>query len=144
MIEPEYYSAWFDIIDQAKHLHGWPIPTYIEQYMSAVLANYTDKPDWQPQSSWAETLLSIHSAQAAKILGDQALFAAAVFPTMLERRGINQNYFYQIGKASYSQAEQINYQLFNTLSRNFEFLAECMNYSLQNSARMAHWYPKDS
>ena len=143
MIDPNYYQAWFTVIDQAKHQHGWPIPIYIEQYMSAVLANYVDKPDWQPQPSWAETLLSVQSASAAKMLGDQALFASAMFPTMLEKKGIGPDYFHKIGKVSYSQAERINYNLFNTLSRNFEFLAECLNYSLQNTPRVTHWPTND-
>jgi hypothetical protein len=144
MIDPNYYQAWFTVIDQAKNKHGWPIPVYIEQYLSAVLANYVDKPDWQPQPSWAETLLSVQSANAAKVLGDQAMFAAAVFPNMLERKGISQDYFYNIGKVSYGHAERINYHLFNTLSRNFEFLAECLNYSLQNTPRVTHWPTKDN
>jgi hypothetical protein len=35
MIDPEYYTAWFDVIDHTKRKYGWPIPTYIEQYMRA-------------------------------------------------------------------------------------------------------------
>jgi hypothetical protein len=138
MIEPVYYQAWFEVIDQAKHQYGWPIPMHIEQYLSAVLANYVDKPNWEPQPSWAETLLSLQTARAAKVLGDQALFAAAIFPTMLVSKGINQDYFYNIGRMSYSQAESINYQLFNTLSRNFEFLAQCLHHSLQTAPRVQH------
>lgn len=143
MIEPEYYSAWFSVIDEAKQQYQWPIPTYIEQYISAVLANYTDKPDWQPQSSWAETLLSVQTVHGAKVLGDQALFAAAVFPNMLEKHGIKTDYLYHIGQTSYGHAQQLNYHLFNTLSRNFIFLAECMNHSMKLSSNKP-WLNKDS
>lgn len=140
MIDPAYYQTWFNIIDQAKHQHGWPMPVYIEQYLSALLANYVDKPDWQPTPSWAEVLLSIQTVTAAKVLGDQALFAAAVFPNMFEQKGIKPNYFYNIGKTSYSKAERINYELFNTLSKNFEFLAECLHYSLKNTPRINNYF----
>jgi hypothetical protein len=139
MIEPEYYSAWFNIIDQAKHRHGWPIPTYIEQYMSAVLANYTDKPDWQPQPSWAETLLSIQTAYAAKVLGDQALFAAAVFPTMLQSKGINSQYFHNIGRTSYTRATQINSELFSIMSQHFSYITHCLQQCIHDNPQI-NWY----
>lgn len=136
MIEPEYYRAWFDLIDHAKHKYGWPIPTYIEQYMSAVLANYTDKPDWQPQPSWAETLLTLQSASAAKILGDQALFAAAVFPNMLDRKGLNKTYFHTIGRSSYNRAIEINAELFGTMSQHFSYIANCLQQCVRDNPQI--------
>jgi len=138
MIEPVYYKTWFDILDQAINKYQWGIPLYIEQYMSAVLANYTDKPDWQPNNSWAETLLSIQSARAAKVLGDQALFAAAVFPTFLEYKGINEKYFYDIGATSYRRASVINQELFGELSRNFQFLSQCLYQALHDSNKLEY------
>lgn len=139
MIEPEYYSAWFEIINQAKQRYGWPIPTYIEQYMSAVLANYVDKPDWQPQPSWAETLLQIQSAQAAKVLGDQALFAAAVFPTLLSRKGIDQDYFHNIGRMSYNRATVLNATLFGTMSQHFSYLSQCLHQCVISNPQI-NWH----
>ena len=138
MIDPIYYSTWFDVVDQAKQKYGWPIPVYVEQYMSSVLANYTDKPDWQPETSWAETLLSIQSASAAKVLGDQALFAAAVFPTLLECKGITEKYFCDIGSVSYSRATRINQHLFSTMSKNFEFLSQCLHKALHDSNQLEY------
>jgi hypothetical protein len=139
MIDPTYYQVWFDVIDQAKNKNGWPIPIYVEQYLSAVLANYVDKPDWQPTPSWAETLLQIQSAAAAKVLGDQALFAAAVFPTLLERKGITDRYIIDIGRVSYNRASRINEQLFITLSRNFEFLTQCLRRTITDNPQI-EWY----
>ena len=136
MIEPDYYRVWFDIIDHNKKKYGWPIPIYAEQYISAVLAYYTDKPDWQPKPNWAETLLQLQTAQAAKILGDQALFAAAVFPDMLSNKGINEQYFHSIGKTSYYRAAQINAELFNTLSHHFSYLAQCMQQCIRDNPQI--------
>lgn len=138
MIEPVYYKTWFDIVDQAKNKYQWEIPLYIEQYMSAVLANYTDKPNWRPDNSWAETLLSIQSAAAAKVLGDQALFAAAVFPTLLEYKGISEKYFYDIGSTSYKRASVINEALFGTMSENFSFLSKCLYCALHDSNKLEY------
>lgn len=136
MIEPEYYRVWFDVIDHSKKKYGWPIPTYIEQYLSAVLANYTDKPDWQPEPSWAETLLQLQSAQAAKILGDQAMFAAVVFPNMLSRKGITEQYFHNIGRTSYNRAAHINAELFNTMSQHFSYLAHCLQQCIRDNPQI--------
>ena len=136
MIEPEYYRVWFEVVDHAKHKHKWPIPTYIEQYMSAVLANYTDKPDWQPEPSWAETLLQLQSAQAAKILGDQALFAAAVFPNMLVSKGISEQYFHNIGRTSYNRAAQINNELFSVMSQHFTYIAHCLQQCVRDNPQI--------
>jgi len=139
MIEPEYYRVWFDLIDHTKQKHGWSIPPYVEQYMSAVLANYTDKPDWQPQPSWAETLLTLQSATSAKILGDQALFAAAVFPTMLSKKGINEHYFHSIGRASYNRAMHINAELFGTMSQHFSYIAHCLKQCVHDNPQI-EWH----
>lgn len=138
MIEPIYYKTWFDILDQAKTKYNWEIPLYIEQYMCAVLANYTDKPDWQPINSWAETLLSMQTASAAKVLGDQALFAAAVFPTLLEYKGITEKYFNDIGTTSYRRAAVINESLFNTMSENFSFLSRCVHCALHDNNKLEY------
>ena len=138
MIEPVYYKTWFDVLDQAKNKYQWEIPLYIEQYMSAVLANYIDKPDWQPANSWAETLLSLQSASAAKMLGDQALFAAAVFPTFLEYKGISEKYFYDIGTTSYRRASTINQALFGTMSENFKFFSQCLYHALHDSNKLEY------
>lgn len=139
MIETTYYQTWFDLLDQSKHKYGWPIPTYIEQYMSAVLANYTDKPDWQPTPSWAETLLQLQTAYGAKVLGDQALFAAAVFPDMLCTRGIDQQYFHNIGRTSYIRAISINAALYGTMSQHFSFLAHCLQLCLKDNPQI-NWH----
>lgn len=137
MIDPAYYTAWFDVVDHTKRKYGWPIPTYIEQYMSAVLANFTDKPDWQPQPSWAETLLQLQTAQAAKLLGDQALFAAAVFPTMLNSKGITENYFHNIGRTSYNRATKINAELFGTMSQHFSYIAHCLQQTVNDNPQIS-------
>lgn len=139
MIEPVYYSAWFTVIDQAKQKYGWTMPTYIEQYLSAVLANYTDKPDWQPQPSWAETLLQIQSAHTAKVLGDQALFAAAIFPSLLENKGISYTYFHDIGRTSYNRATEINLALFGTMSLHFSYLAYCLQQCVRDNPQL-NWH----
>jgi hypothetical protein len=138
MIDPVYYQTWFTVVDQAKNKYGWNMPLYVEQYLSVVLANYTDKPDWQPDPSWAETLLSIQSAAAAKVLGDQALFAAAVFPTFLEYKGLTEKYFYDIGSISYKRASTINYALFETLSENFEFLSQCLRRAVHDNNQLQY------
>jgi len=138
MIDPVYYTTWFEVVDQAKQKYGWAIPVYIEQYMSAVLANYTDKPDWQPDNSWAETLLTLQSASAAKVLGDQALFAAAVFPTLLECKGLTEKYLYDIGTVSYRRATRINETLFGTMSDNFTFLSKCLHRALYDSNQLEY------
>jgi hypothetical protein len=114
------------------------MPLYVEQYLSVVLANYTDKPDWQPDPSWAEQLLTLQSASAAKVLGDQALFAASVFPTFLECKGLTEKYFYDIGSISYRRASVINQSLFGTLSENFEFLSQCLHRALHDSNQIEY------
>ena len=138
MIDPVYYHAWFNIVDQAKNKYNWPIPLYIEQYLSVVLANYIDKPDWQPDPSWAEKLLTIQTAHAAKVLGDQALFAASVFPTLLECKGINEKYFYDIGTASYKRASEINQELFGVMSDNFKFFSKCLHRAVHDLDRLPY------
>jgi hypothetical protein len=139
MIDPVYYKTWFEIVDQAKNKYGWSIPLYIEQYLSVVLANYIDKPDWQPDPSWAETLLSLQNAHAAKVLGDQALFASAVFPTVLEYKGLSEKYFHDIGTISYRRATSINETLFGIMSDNFTFLSQCLHRAVHDTNQLEYY-----
>ena len=115
------------------------MPLYIEQYISAVLANYVDKPDWQPQPSWAETLLQIQSAHAAKVLGDQALFAATFFPNLLAARGVSHTYFHDIGRTSYNRATEINLALFGAMSHHFTYLTHCLQQVVRDNPQI-NWH----
>ena len=136
MIDPTYYQTWFNVVDETRQRYSWPIPVYITQYMSAVLANYVDKPDWQPEPSWAETLMTLSSALDAKELGDQALIAAGIFPTMFYKKGIKEDYFHSIGRSSYSQAQKINQELFGVMSRNFVFISHCVMQTVSDNPQI--------
>lgn len=120
-----YTNAFHGVIRDAQDTHGYELPEHLEAYIVMLLSFYIDRPNWQPQASFAEAYLSIKQKRNAKELGDACLFASGVFPTLGERKGLSRSYYSNIGISSYEMvADVLNNQLFSELATHFVFLSE--------------------
>lgn len=127
MQHTEYLTAITTLVTDCEQTTGTDLPTTIKLYTISILAERLNTPNWQPDPSWAERYLTLRTAHEAKQLGDTALFAVAVFPTLGNRRGISKNYYTSIGQGAYSKAaEKLNEHLYLQLSEHFEFVANFM------------------
>lgn len=113
------------IVLETLEQQGWVMPENVYHYTTRLLTQYWDKPNWQPQPSYAECYLKITDPRAAQQLGDACFFTRAVFPELGARRGINSNYYVQLGQGCYTMLLQ--YTPDPTIAQmrdHFEFLAE--------------------
>ena len=113
------------ILKETVDVHGWVIPEPVLEYTVSILADKVDKMPWTPEPSYAEAYMMIRTPRQALDLGNTCFFTRSVFPELLERRGLSQNYFVELGQGSYSIALQYtNMPQIRAIRDNFEFLSE--------------------
>lgn len=113
------------ILDECNEQHGWLIPATVVDYTSRILADKIDKNPWQPEPSYAERYMTLRSPREALELGNTCWFTRAVFPELMSRRGIKEDYYVSIGKGCYEMAlKHSEIPAVRTLYTHFEFIAE--------------------
>ena len=102
-----------------------------------LLADHVEKVDFLPNTSFGETFLKLKDSRSAKELGDTCLFVSGVFPSYGSKHGINRRYYQDIGSTSYDKAsQQMNEELFTTLSIHFVFLSHFIDRSVRSTKRV--------
>ena len=132
-MKTEYTNAFYDIVCEAKETHGYELPVDLESYVVFLLASHIERPDFLPQSTFAEAYLKLKRpyTQNAKQLGDTCLFVTGVFPSYGQDKGLDITYYSNIGKSSYSMAkEYLNIDLFESLSTHFDLLRTVIDTSI--------------
>ena len=111
-----YTNAFYGIIRETQDTHGYELPQHLEAYIVMLLAQHTDRPNFEPTKSFAEQYLQLSSRMDAKTLGDTCLFVTGVFP---DYRKMRRSYYQNIGIGSYSS---MHGELFEQLAKHFNFL----------------------
>ena len=124
-----YTNAFFGIVREAQENTGYELPVHLEHYVVMVLAIHIDKPNWQPEQSFAEAYLKLNNRTNAKELGDTCLFVSGVFPSFGSNKGLSRSYFQNIGKSSYGQ---LGSELFVDLTNHFDFLSDFISLSINS------------
>jgi hypothetical protein len=128
-MKDEYTTAFYDIVKEASETTGYQLPLEIEAYVVMLLADKIDKPNFLPETTFAESLLALKQPYrlSAKELGDTCLFVTGVFPEY----GISVDYYSNIGKSSYTLIQQgMNIELFSSLATRFDFIREFINLTI--------------
>ena len=113
------------ILTETLTTHGWSIPAPVLEYTVRILADKVDKMPWTPEPSYAEAYMKIRTPTEALDLGNTCFFTRSVFPELLERRGLKDSYFVELGQGSYSIAlKYTDLPHIRVIRDNFEFLAE--------------------
>lgn len=114
------------ILTDTNDLHGWHIPNHIIEYESRVLAERLEQPHWRPEPSFAERYMQIRTPEQALALGNVCWFTRSVFPELLSRRGISEQYFVDMGQSCYDRVlRDCDSMTIKTMRDHFEFLCEC-------------------
>ena len=124
-----FTNAFFGIVREAQENTGYELPVHLEHYIVMVLAIHIDKPNWQPEQSFAEAYLKLNNRSNAKELGDTCLFVSGVFPMFGNKKGLPRSYFQNIGKSSYGQ---LGSELFVDLTNHFNFLSDFISLSINS------------
>jgi len=132
-MKDEYTYVFYNIIRETSDVHGYYLPEHIESYVVMLLSSYVEKTDFLPSTSFAEEYLNNKNVYSAKDLGDTCLFVTGVFPAYGKHKGLNVDYFSNIGKSSYSSIQQtLNTELFTELSVRFDYIRDFIKVSLRN------------
>lgn len=128
-----YRIAFYDVVKETQATSGYELPHNIEAYIVMLLADFVDRNDVPPESTFAQMFLTIQNNQQAKYLGDMCLFVSGAFPTLKAKHGINRRYYQDIGSSSYYMASDMNNELFPTLSKHFNFLSDFIEVTVNSS-----------
>ena len=119
-----YQSAFYGLVKETQETSGYTLSVELESYVVMLLADKVDKPNFLPETSFAESYLELRNSRDAKSLGDNCLFVTGVFPTY----GIDIDYYIGIGQSSYNRISYgMNKELFDSLSIHFRFLRKFIN-----------------
>ena len=122
------------ILDECNEQHGWLIPATVVEYTAAILVDKLDKNPWQPEPSYAEQFMQIRTRRQALELGNTCWFTRAVFPELLSRRGIKEDYYVTIGRSCYERVlQEGEVPTVRTLYTHFEFIAETAYTAIRHS-----------
>jgi hypothetical protein len=133
LINPQARQGFRDILEETCNRQGWTVPTDLVNYTVAILTDKLDKNPWQPEPSYAERYMTLRTAQEALELGNTCWFTRAVFPELLERRGIASAYFVDMGQGCYARFLASQYNPTVELLRNhFEFTAEIAHTAVRS------------
>lgn len=131
-----YTTLFYDAVTNTKQTHGYTLPEHIEVYLVALLAENTDRPDFLPTKSFAESFLSANTPRKKKEFADTCLFVSGVFPYLGEKRGINRSYYRDMGTTSYEMlSEHWHPELFSQLAQHFDFLAQFIEVVFDSNGR---------
>jgi hypothetical protein len=118
-------NGFRDILVETCTRQGWTIPEPTLDYTVKILADKLDKNPWQPEPSYAERYLTLKTVSDALDLGNTCWFTRAVFPELMERRGLKASYFVDMGQGCYGMVLKHNkHPAIETLYTHFEFTAE--------------------
>lgn len=125
MLNHTAINGFRTILEETCELHGWSAPQQVIEYTVKILADKLDKNSWQPEPSYAERYMTLRTPAEALDLGNTCWFTRAVFPELLERRGLKASYFVDMGQGCYSRVLQYTeHSAVRILKNHFEFTAE--------------------
>ena len=133
MLNTTAITGFRDIMLETCQRQGWVIPQTLLDYTVKILADKLDKNPWQPEPSFAERYLTLKTPAQALELGNTCWFTRAVFPELMERRGISSSYFVQMGQGCYNIVLKHNeHPAITQLNRYFEFTAEMTHTAVRH------------
>ena len=119
-MQAEYLTLFEQLVKEVVETQGLCLPWELQQYTTAVMAEYTDKQLVTQDKTFAEQYLTAATDQDCKTVADCALLVSGAWPTYRQHRGINADYYRQIGESAYGR---INREPFEMMSQHFGLAA---------------------
>jgi hypothetical protein len=118
-----------EILTETWQRQGWQVPDAITDYECAILVEMLARVPWQPQPSYAERYMALKQPQEFLEFGNVCWFTRAVFPQCLQRRGLTEQYFTDLGTAAWQRAlDYYDNPTLEQLCQYFDYTAE-MTYT---------------
>jgi len=125
-----YLTIFEQLVREVVQAQGLCLPWELQQYTTAVMAEYTDQPDVTLGKTFAELYLTAETAHDCKTVGDAALLVYGAWPTYRQHRGVNPEYYREIGTSAYGRIDR---EVFAMMSDNFSIAAELISSVVNRS-----------
>lgn len=119
-MQAEYLHVFEQLVREVIQAQGLCLPYELQQYTTGVMAEYTDKPAVTQDKTFAELYLTAATAEDCKTVGDAALLVYGAWPTYRQHRGINSEYYREIGTSAYSRIDR---EVFVLMTKHFDSAA---------------------
>jgi hypothetical protein len=131
LLHPGITAQFYTLIGEAQYTLNRQLPEELEHYLVSLLIRFIDKHEIIVSSVGQEHLeaqLSLHqNPHLLKDLGDSCLLISGLFPERKSHRGLNKEYYIEIGqRAFYSYAltgSLSSASLFSHISSDFPLLS---------------------
>lgn len=128
-------AAWHDAIVEAQDACHILLPEDSEYYLVTLLLRYTNQPQFVNNVLGAVYLESLQEPpkeqQASlRLVGDQCLLFAGLFPEIAKKRRVSLDYYLDIGKSAYHQLSNLEKviarDLYHELAQQFLYMASIL------------------
>jgi hypothetical protein len=119
-MQAEYLHIFEQLVAEVVQAQGFNLPWELQQYTTAVMAEYCDKPAVTLEKTFAEQYLTAETDLDCKWVADCALLVSGAWPTYRRHRGITTEYYRQIGESAYARIDR---EPFKMMSRHFVLAA---------------------
>jgi len=127
-MQAEYLQLFEQLVREVIQTQGLCLPWELQQYTTAVMAEYTDKPDPTLGKTFAERYLTAETVLDCKWVGDAALLVYGAFPQYRQHRGVDRSYYREIGRSAYSR---IHRQPFEMMSEHWDLAGDLVSATVQ-------------
>lgn len=130
-MEDVYRSTFYDIVKETQGKTGYELPEDLECYLVMLLSQQTKRPNFLPETTFAEMFLTATTPTQRKELGDTCLFVSGVFPYIGNKKGISRSYYSDMGITSYELlSDHWHPELFGSLAKHFCFLSKFIEITI--------------
>jgi hypothetical protein len=123
-MQAEYLTLFEQLVAEVVDQHGLCLPWELQQYTTAVMAEYCDKPPVTQEKTFAEQYLTAETDLDCKTVADCALLVYGAFPQYRRHRGVHRGYYREIGQSAYSRIPR---QPFEMMSERFELAGDLVS-----------------
>ena len=115
---------WHDVIKHAEYRSSISLKEDLETYLVSLLIRYTNKPEIAKTIVATKFLEAMqqHEFQrnsSLRIVGDDCLIYAGLFPKLAEKRHVKLGYFINLGRSAYAAITGTANDLYSTIAIQF-------------------------
>lgn len=123
-MQAEYLELFTQLVREVIETQGLCLPWELQQYTTAVMAEYTDKQPITQDKTFAEQYLTARTDLDCKTVADCALLVYGAFPNYRRHRGTQTGYYRQIGESAYGRIDR---EPFRMMSKHFELAGDLVS-----------------
>lgn len=131
LTQPTSVVLWHEVVRNAEDRLAIALKDDLEAYLVSLLMRYTNQPDVHKKvlaTAYLEALQK-HTKErqfSLRMLGDECLLFAGLFPHSAEKRQVKVSYFVNLGRSAYCSISQTTDDLYGSLAAQFVVLMDVL------------------